>query len=212
MKKIIGVVLLLLSLNVNSALVSRLGGLAVYDTDIDVTWTAEANLASKNTFGVSNINPNGSMNGHTADEWITGMNAFNGTGYLGVDSWRLTNLQCFDIAQNNCTSSEFGHLFYIELSGTALSPISESGDPDLELFINIVENNWYWSGSYLEGHVEVFNFGNGYNSRTFPNLAHYQVWAVSDGDVFASTIPIPSAVWLFGSGLIGLIGFAKHNI
>lgn len=38
----------------------------------------------------------------------------------------------------------------------------------------------------------------------------------SDGFVLvgqwtASAVPVPAAVWLFGSGLIGLIGFAKRN-
>ena len=32
-------------------------------------------------------------------------------------------------------------------------------------------------------------------------------WAVSDGDV----VPIPAAVWLFGSGLIVLAGFARRK-
>ena len=30
-------------------------------------------------------------------------------------------------------------------------------------------------------------------------------------DVFVETVPIPSAVWLFGSGLIGLIGVARRK-
>ena len=34
-------------------------------------------------------------------------------------------------------------------------------------------------------------------------------WAVHTGDV--SAVPIPAAVWLFGSGLIGLVSFARRN-
>ena len=34
-------------------------------------------------------------------------------------------------------------------------------------------------------------------------------WAVHDGDV--SAVPILAAVWLFGSGIVGLIGIAKHK-
>jgi hypothetical protein len=33
------------------------------------------------------------------------------------------------------------------------------------------------------------------------------VWAVHSGDVGASTVPVPAAVWLFGSGLLGLTGW-----
>jgi hypothetical protein len=32
-------------------------------------------------------------------------------------------------------------------------------------------------------------------------------WAVHSGDV--SAVPIPTAIWLFGSGLLGLIGVAR---
>ncbi len=34
-------------------------------------------------------------------------------------------------------------------------------------------------------------------------------WAVHSGDV--STVPVPAAVWLFGSGLLGLIGVARRK-
>ena len=37
-------------------------------------------------------------------------------------------------------------------------------------------------------------------------------WAVHDGDVAAlSSVPVPAAVWLFGSGLFGLLGFARRK-
>ena len=51
-----------------AALVGRLpatvGGTdyqAYYDDDLDVTWIANANLAATETFGVANINANGTM-------------------------------------------------------------------------------------------------------------------------------------------------------
>ena len=34
-------------------------------------------------------------------------------------------------------------------------------------------------------------------------------WAVHDGNVGA--VPIPPSVWLFGSGLIGLVGIARRK-
>ena len=32
-----------------------------------------------------------------------------------------------------------------------------------------------------------------------------------NGDVGASVVPVPAAVWLFGSGLIGLLGVARRK-
>jgi hypothetical protein len=34
-------------------------------------------------------------------------------------------------------------------------------------------------------------------------------WAVYDGDVAA--VPLPAAVWLFCSGLLGLVGIARRK-
>ena len=69
-----------------AALLSRLNGQAVYDSDLNVTWLTNANLAATNTFGVSGINLDGSMTWNTAQTWIAAMNA---TSYLGFNDWRL---------------------------------------------------------------------------------------------------------------------------
>jgi len=45
-------------------------------------------------------------------------------------------------------------------------------------------------------------FSNGVNSGTDRNY-----WAV----ITPSAVPVPAAVWLFGSGLIGLLGFARKK-
>ena len=39
--------------------------------------------------------------------------------------------------------------------------------------------------------------------------ANFYGWAVRSGDV--SAVPVPAAVWLFGSGLLGLIGIARKK-
>jgi hypothetical protein len=70
-------------------LLSRLSGQAYYDTDLNITWLADANLAASNTFGVSGIssyNGVGTMHWYIAQDWIAAMNANN---YLGYNDWRL---------------------------------------------------------------------------------------------------------------------------
>jgi hypothetical protein len=70
----------------HAALESRLGGQAFYDTALDVTWLANANLAATNTFGVAGIMEDGSMKWTTAQNWVGAMNTAN---YLGYSDWRL---------------------------------------------------------------------------------------------------------------------------
>src|SRR5260370_22510942 len=52
----------------------RLGGAAVYDTDLNNTWLTNANLAATKQFGTPGINPHGSMPLSTALDWITAIN------------------------------------------------------------------------------------------------------------------------------------------
>ena len=111
-------------------LLSRLGGQAYYDTDLNITWLADANLAASNTFGVLGTigawGP-GNMDWSTGQQWIAAMNAAN---YLGFNDWRMpTTLQpdtsCaiqypnpmvsggMESGGPGCTGSEMGHLYYI---------------------------------------------------------------------------------------------------
>jgi len=143
----------------NATLVSRLGGQAAYDIDLDITWITDVNLASSQTFGIAEgtagiINPGGNMSWDTAHQWIAAMNTAN---YLGFSDWRLPTTLVPDstcvgstttASGSGCTGSEMGHLFYDELGGTAGTSILTSSDPDVSLFSNITTTGGqHWSGT-----------------------------------------------------------------
>lgn len=178
-----------------AALVDRGGGL-IYDTDLNITWMANANV-------------NGAMTWDNAMTWASNLSYYDSVRNVTYTDWRLpTSDTC---SGYNCTGSEMGHLFYTELGGTAGFPISSSTDLDLALFMNIQSGNWYWSGSEdapFAGGAWVFNFGFG-NQDAFYKYGSYFAWAVRPGDVAA--VPVPAAVWLFGSGLLGLVGVAQRR-
>ncbi len=151
----------------DAALVGRLaatsGGTdyqAYYDDVLDITWLADANLAVSQTFGVSTvglgaINPGGSMQFVTTNNWITAMNLDGGTGYLGFNDWRLPKVSpvtggSFDIAfsangstdrgyaattsngsnggwrdDNGIPVSELGYMYYVNLANLGFC------DPDV---------------------------------------------------------------------------------
>src|ERR1700683_5091681 len=68
----------------SAPLVPAADGQTVYDPNLKVTWLADANLATKQTFGVANINKSGSMNYATAVQWVAGVNKRDhGAGYRG---------------------------------------------------------------------------------------------------------------------------------
>ncbi len=202
----------------NAALVSRLGGAAVYDTDFDITWLVDANLAASNTFGVSGIAGSGIMNWGTAQSWIGAMNT---ASYLGYSDWRLpTTLQPDASCANqaivshglSCSGSEMGHLFYDELGGVAGTDIQITHNSFLSLFSNL-QSDVYWSGTeYAPDSTNkawVFGFRYGGQDPDFKFGSNLYALAVRPGDIVA--VPAPAAAWLFGSGLLGLVGVARRK-
>ena len=180
---------------VNAALVERLGGLAYYDTEANLTWLTDANAA-----GIT-------MSWTDANNWAAGLTV------SGVSNWRLPESDnCY---QYNCTGSEMGNMFYNVLGGNAMELITTTHNANYELFSNIqasVNSVYYWSATedFIVGDTAAlrFNMGSGFQSNNIKS-SNFYAWAVQSGDV--SAVPVPPAMLVFVSGLIGLIGFARNK-
>jgi len=210
---------------------------AYYDTTLDVTWLADANLAMTNTFGVAGINAQGRMTWNTANAWITAM---NGANYLGINTWRLPEM--FDINNDGCTvnslasfnggdcgynpvsvgpqASEMASLFYDTLGNLAFFntaggiQLAQLGIQNTAPFQNL-GNTLYWYGLETTTNsggpaLNAWYFGMPSGAqrpqdKLDPSLT---AWAVFSGDV--SVVPVPAAVWLFGSAL-GVLGFSVRR-
>jgi hypothetical protein len=219
---------------------------AYYDTRLDITWLADANLAQSNQFGVTGINlSNGRMEWDTANDWIDAMNAAN---YLGISAWRLPAM--YDIDNDGCVvdsytsynggdcgynvvstgsqASELASLFYDTLGNLSYYTTTGAVNPactgcpkwqNTTPFSNLGVSNFYWYGQ----ETTTDSFGVDYGLPAYyawyfgPSGAQrpqdkegsfYNAWAVLDGDVQA--VPVPGAVWLFGSG-VGLLGWLKRR-
>jgi len=196
-----------------AGLIDRGNGM-IYDTDRNITWLADANLAATNNFGVSGIAADGSMNWNTAQSWVTAMDTAN---YLGFTNWRLpTTLQpdasCG--AQSggagsygfNCTGSELGHLFYQEIGATAGNSILTGNATELTKFSNI--QSVYYSGTGVASDpfsAWVFGTSIGYLGNTDKVIGRY-AWAVRTGDVTSTSVPEPGIIWLLLAGGMGWVG------
>ena len=163
------VALCLLAGSANAVLTSRLGGQAYYDSVLNITWLANANLAGSNTFGVSGIGSTpadlGYMNWNTANSWI---GAMNGASYLGRTDWRLPKM--IDINNDGClndiafggtdcgynvvsvgpNASEMASLYYQTLGNLAFfntlgQPVGPFGIQFTAPFTNL-GNFLYWYG------------------------------------------------------------------
>ena len=58
----------------------------------------------------------------------------------------------------------------------------------------------------MDDYAWAFHMGEGFQEEMAKSIL-MPAWAVHSGDV----IPIPAAVWLFGSGLLGLVGVARRK-
>lgn len=187
------------ALSADAALVDNEDG-TVTDTDTNLMWLQDLNLPATNNFGVSGIyyDPSGSftsgsMTWPTANEWITAMNLAN---YLGYNDWRLpySDTSCLG---TNCSNSEMGHLYYIELGGSA-----QSAPSDFSPFLNVAPER-YWSGTLAGDQQSPYNFWfedpngyyNGYQSVAGSGNGFY-VTAVRDINV----VPEPISTVLFVTG------------
>ncbi len=111
----IGVFSLGLLSTANATLEVRLGGKAVYDIDLDITWLADANAGAGSEYDNGISATDGYMNWYDANAWAASINI------EGVTGWRLPtafNSDGSSICYGfDCTDSEMGHLFYV-LCGT----------------------------------------------------------------------------------------------
>ncbi len=100
-----------------AGLISRPGGM-VYDSDLDITWLADANYAMTSLYDADGL-----MDWDSANTWA------NDLVYGGFSDWRLPTADpgC-GLTHGECVTNanEMGHLFYHELGGTAFTPITAS--------------------------------------------------------------------------------------
>lgn len=194
----------------NATLVTRLGGLAVYDTERDITWLADANAAAGTSFDDGFNTTDGLMTWSSANAWAASLDVG------GFTDWRLPSALNLDgsapCSGSNCTDSEMGNLFYNELDGTAGNSLVSSTDPDLDLFSNI-QNYTYWSNTEFasfDGLAWAFGTEIGNQFPSDKNF-NFHAWAVRTGDVGASAIPEPGTISLIGLSLAGLLGLRRRK-
>jgi hypothetical protein len=191
-----GICLLSLGTTVNAILETRLGGLAVYDTDLNITWLADANAAAGTIYDNGLNEHDGRMTWANAKAWTESLDVY------GITGWRLPTAA--PACGFDCINSELEHHFYKALSGVAFSSIQDSTDSDLALFSNI-QAFYYWSGTeMLQTSAKAFKFYDGGQGTVSKNGLLY-AWAVHDGDV-GLLISEPGTIALVSLGLIGLFG------
>ncbi|WP_347987737.1 DUF1566 domain-containing protein [Methylomonas sp. AM2-LC] len=121
--------------------------------------------------------------------------------YGGSNQWALPTSNPVFGYDNG---SQLGELFYNELGGTAGSSIPSGPFSNVQAYV-------YWSGTEYAaypGYAWYFYTVYGYQNLSYKDFQFY-AWAVSPGQVNA--VPVPGAVWLFGTGMLGLLGLKRRG-
>ncbi len=95
-------------------------------------------------------------------------------------------------------------MFYNTL-GNSAGALTNTGP-----FSNI-QSSFYWSATeYADDNSLAWYFGmqDGYQDIIDIGNEKY-AWAVKSGDI--SSVPVPAAMWLFGSGLLALAGLVRRK-
>ena len=208
----------------NAALWDRGGGL-IYDDVLDITWLQDANYAATSGYWDTLTSGTGTERGQMywslAMEWVDQLEYYDSVRDITWTNWRLPDAYNQDGSGPdegyNITTSEMGYMYYVNLGNLGrYAPDGTEAPPGYGListgpFDNLLPLVYWTSTEYGPAdpyHSWVFflDYYAGHQRRD-SQYHVYLAWPVMDGDVAA--IPIPSAIYLFGSGLIGLLGFRK---
>ena len=221
-----------------AALIDRGNGL-LYDNVLNVTWLQDANYA--HTSGYTGADSTGAMDWTTATTWAANLNYNGLTGWrlasnspVNGSSFDFTYAVdgTTDRGQNiTSTHSELSYMYYVNLGLKGYNDTAGNIQSDYGIFGNgttngVDDSNWrqnnvglvrnlqsyvYWSGSEyptVPGFALILQYLNGYQAFIIKD-AQLSAWAVRPGDV--APVPVPGAVWLFGSGLVGLLSFHRKK-
>jgi PEP-CTERM motif-containing protein len=190
---------------------------AFYDTTLNVTWLADANVAETQGYR--------GEGGYPYRFGVQPNSSFIGSlDIYGVTGWRLPQVFDTSYAPASCAgriqpgfgcsfkpdagSSELASLFYTTL-GNAQGSFANTGN-----FSNVQNGAYYFDGMYTGPRDSVWgavqHFTNGTHSITVEAYSLYG-WAVKDGDVMVSHAPEPETYALMLLGLAGVGAWVKRQ-
>lgn len=138
---------------------------------------------------------------------------FSNTAPVGVvvnDSLFLTS------AETNGAVLTDGYYDWIEIFGSTTSDVGAAHTPDngqeWTLALIAGDGNWFTDGSVIPDNVPPSSYTPLLMGLDFDSVGHEVGFVFASVDTLSlSAVPVPAAVWLFGSGLMVLVGAARRK-
>lgn len=181
-------------------------GAGVFDgdetTQYDLTWTGDLSVSYSYLLHAAPSFESGAQNGTLVLDFGT-VTQGTSVGPLGFSLFNLAD------------SERAG----LDLDGFSLTGGSDTGalTTDLAVFTNLAQGgeqaflasfDTSTAGSFMETYTLMLSDA---DIGASASRSTYNLVLTLQGDVVGSPVPIPDAVWLFGSGLIGLAGIARRE-
>jgi hypothetical protein len=222
----------------HAALFDRGNGM-IYDSDQNITWSADANLfqtqAASNpnlvnqiiaaNNGVIHDTPNiydtipnsgiytlttANFNTSTGRmDWFGAQAWAHSLSLGGYSDWRLPTTNPA-VSGSYQTASEMGHLFYIDLGINPVYSITSSTSGNYAPFSNL-QPYGYWSESEFTLYPnEAWDFNTFFSDQHSAVKLFNPLYALAVRTGDVTATPVPAALWLFTSGL-GLLVFTHRK-
>lgn len=137
------------------------------------------------------------------------INYLNSINYAGSSQWSIPTAGDYPQYGQPTIDNQFTELYYSELGGTYRGFHPDQG-PFLGLFAREFTKLYWFDTEYVETFPnKAWLFGeDGAQGISFKKFTFY-AWAFTPGQI--SAVPVPSAIWLMGSGLLGLLGLKRRS-
>ncbi len=208
-----------------------------YDSVANITWLANADSNGNMNFTSANAWAAGLDFGGIDDWRLPAMNPLNGSTYnynYMVDGSTDFghNISAPGTIYAGSTANELAHMYYNILGNLSTEdPVTGNGrSGTLGVDFGLVNTGpfanlttfFYWTGKEDTRNplaTAAFSFHEN-SGQLVSNGQHFNLksWAVHDGDVGVlanpggNPVPVPAALWLFGSGLLALAGTARRRM
>ncbi|WP_232056709.1 MULTISPECIES: hypothetical protein [Methylomonas] len=200
---------LVFSASSQAALEARANGM-FYDTVLNVTWldVSVADLSWQQAMDWADALTHAGL----SDWRLPSVSPVNGTAFQYDESVDGSSDWSYNI---NSPASELAHLYYVTLGNNGAydnqgnyidGTLSQAGP------FSQLQAGLYWTGVDYAPDAQNFAWSFltdfGLQTDALKTGTGYAI-AVHDGDV--APVPLPPALWLFGSALAGLVGFRRKQ-